>query len=85
MDGGILALDAIHGIENCSLNNSSQPAREEWIRAGVYVRLQKNLVQSVTSSACAVAAVAQPITRLIHNLILRFIKPRFSGENDTPF
>jgi hypothetical protein len=44
MDGGILALDAIHGIENCSLNNSGQPAREEWIRAGVYVRLQKNLV-----------------------------------------
>ena len=26
------------------MNNSGQPAREEWIRAGVYVRLQKNLV-----------------------------------------
>jgi len=47
MDGGILALDAIHGIENSSLNNSGQPARKEWVRAGIYVRLQKKFDSSL--------------------------------------
>jgi hypothetical protein len=44
MDRRIFALDTVSGIKDRPLNNSGQPAGEDWIRASGYVRLQKNLI-----------------------------------------